>query len=107
MVSEAAGNLQFAKDSGDFVLYAPAMFIPRLVEEWPDGFLDGAVFQGPYKAIASAAARRISVGKVAGYLYDIARLVTAIQPMSKDELIRARYTIQLLEQEIAPEVISS
>lgn len=105
MVSEGAvGNLQLVKDSGDFVLYAPAMFIPRLVEEWPEGFLDGIVFQGPYQAIASAAARRISVGKVAGYLYDIARLVTAIQPMSKDELIRARYTIQLLEQEITAEV---
>jgi hypothetical protein len=104
MVNEgAAESLQQAKESGDFALYAPAMFMPRLVEEWPEAFLDGIVFQGPYAAIASAAARRISVGKIAGYLYDVSRLVTAIQPMSKDELVRARYTIQLLELEITAE----
>jgi hypothetical protein len=104
MVSEGSAlSLKAARESGEFVLYAPAMFIPRLIEEWPEAFLDGAVFRGPYKDIASVAARRVSVGKIAGYLYDAARLVTAIQPMSKDELVRARYTLQLLESDLAAE----
>lgn len=106
LVSEGAAiSLAQARSSGEFVLFAPAMFLPRLVEEWADAFMDGSVFRGPYQEIASPQARRFSVGKVAGYLYDVARLVTAIQPMSKEELVRARYTLQLLDADLVPDGI--
>ena len=79
------------------------MFIPRLLEEWPEAFMDGSVFAAPYADIANNPGRRVSVGKVAGYLYDVALLADAQTPPPKDELVRARLSLNLLRGELAPD----
>lgn len=107
MINEAAPlTLEQARESGEFLMYAPAMFVPRLVEEWSDAFMDGRVFSGPYVGVASLVARRVSVGKILGYLYDVARLMVAQHSMTKDELIRARFSLELLETELSGEHVT-
>lgn len=101
MISEGAqGTLAEARETGDFLLFAPPMFIPRLIEEWPEAFMDGVVFSGPYAQVSSTTGRRISVGKVSGYCYDAARLAVAQHSLSRDELIRARLSLELLQAEL-------
>ena len=103
LVNEGAEiTLQQAHDSGGFLLYCPAMFLPRLVEEWPEAFLDGHVFLAPYESLISSSTKRLSAAKVIGYLYDAARLST-VDSMLPLELVRARYSVDLLLSELAPE----
>ena len=96
-------TLAAAQEDGSFLLYAPPMFVPRLLEEWPEAFMDGTVFGAPYADIANRPGRRVSVGKVAGYLYDVALLADAHTAPPKDELIRARLSLSLLRGELAPD----
>jgi hypothetical protein len=81
------------------------MFVPRLLEEWPDAFMDGAVFAGPFLEVGSPAGRRLSVSRIVGYLYDVALLCTVQAPMLKEQLVRARVSIQLLPGELAPDPV--
>lgn len=107
MITEVSPiTLEDARETGEFLIYVPPMFLARLIEEWPEAFLDGQVFTGPYSDVTSAVAKRVSTGKVVGYLYDVARLVVAHHSMTKDELVRARYSLELLEGELAQETIS-
>ena len=103
LISEGAStSLSEAQLSGQFILYAPAMSLPRVVEEWPEAFLDGRVFAAPYSSVVSPGAKRLSLGRLVGYLYDAARLA-AVDTMPPKELLRARASLGLLRQETGPE----
>lgn len=100
MILESAPiSFEEARASGEFLQYAPFLFIPRLVESWPEAFMDSRVFSRPFDTVTSPTARRLSVAMIAGYLYDVARVALAQSAMSRDELIRAGHSLDLLESE--------
>jgi len=93
-------SLSDAESSGQFVVFTPLMYTPRLVEEWPEAFMDGAVFRGPFDGVKTPSGKRISVGRVVSYLYDAA-LVAEAKASSAEHLVRCRISLQLLRDELA------
>lgn len=89
---------------GQFVLYAPPLYLVTLLESWPEAFMEGAVFNGPYGSLASSASRRLSLARVVGYLNDVATLATFQARPDVTQLRRTRLSMQLLQQELATEV---
>ena len=87
--------------SGDYLMYVPPAVIPRIVEEWPEAFLDGRAFRAPYADLASPGARRLMVASITGYLTDVAWLAEAPIEPRRVQLIRARMSLQLLPDEFA------
>lgn len=83
-----------------FVLYAPELFLVRLVEEWPEAFFDGRVFAGPYDGIDAAAGRRLAVTRVTSLFADLAALLLQKDPGPR-RLRRAQLSISLLAEELA------
>ena len=101
LVVEAAGvNLADIEGTGDFLLYTPLMFTPRLVEEWPEAVMDGAVFKGLHQSVNTPSGKRISVGRVVSYLYDAA-LAAEAKVSRPEHLSRCRISLQLLRGELA------
>ncbi|MBW8481899.1 ATP-binding protein [Actinomadura parmotrematis] len=96
-------HTQALGQTGEFLLYAPPLFVVRLLEEWPETFMDGHVFAGPYASVSSLSARRLSVAKVAGYLNDIATLLSFTAERGPQQLQRTRLSIQLLADELVAE----
>ena len=89
------------KEDEVFIAYIPSLALARIVEEWPEAFMDRRVFAGPYHTLAESAARRFSVARVLDYLNDIARLDSSQGRLPPGQLARVRLSIQLLSQEIA------
>ncbi|KUN80357.1 hypothetical protein AQJ66_26850 [Streptomyces bungoensis] len=90
-------------DNGDFLLYAPPLFLVRLLEQWPEAFMDGHVFKGPYGSVSSPSAQRLSLARTAGYLSDIATQASFEGPALPVQLLRTRLSAQLLQDELADE----
>lgn len=91
-------------ETSEFLMYVPPLFTVRLLESWPEAFMDGNVFVGPYSSVSSMSARRISLARVVGYLTDIATLVSFDNSdLSPQQLLRTRLSIKLLSDEIASE----
>lgn len=86
---------------GTFLLFAPPLYLVKLLESWPESFMDGKVFRGPYSSLGSPATRRLSVAKVVGYLNDLATVLTAQTTPSVAQLQRTRWSCDLLANEIA------
>jgi hypothetical protein len=86
----------------DFVLYAPALYLVRLLEEWPEAFLDGKVFVATYDGLASIPARRHSLSRVTSLLSDVASASYQNDP-GPLRLQRTRLSVLLLAEELAPE----
>ncbi|MFE1396543.1 ATP-binding protein [Nocardiopsis dassonvillei] len=86
---------------GGFLLFTPPLFAVRLLEEWPEAFMDGRVFSGQYQSVSSSSARRLSLARVAGYLNDVAALVTSRARPKPIQLQRTRLSIKLLSDELA------
>ena len=91
--------------SGRFLLYAPPLFLVKLLENWPEAFLDGHVFNGPYGSLQSASSRRLSLARVVGYLNDLAILLTFQTTPSAAQLQRTRLSVALLQDELAPDQV--
>lgn len=83
-----------------FVLYAPALYLVRVLEEWPEAFLDGAVFTQPYGTLGSASARRLALSRITSLLSDVAELAYQTDPGTR-RLQRARLSLLLLASELA------
>jgi len=89
--------------SGRFLLYVPPLYLVKLLENWPEAFLEGRVFAGLYTSLTSQSSKRLSLARVVGYLNDVATLLTFQVPPSVAQLRRTRLSVQLLQQELAPE----
>lgn len=100
VVSGGSISLEEAQRSGEFLQHVPATFIARLVDEWPDAFLDGKVFRGAYATLASAPGRQIALGRIVSYLYDVAVLASSSK-LPLIALSRAALSVQLLRTELA------
>ncbi|WP_242908021.1 ATP-binding protein [Actinomadura terrae] len=90
-------------ETGEFLLYAPPLFTVKLLEEWPEAFMDGKVFAGPYASLSSPSAQRLSLARLSGYLNDIATLVSFTVDLGPQQLQRTRLSIQLLADELVAE----
>lgn len=88
--------------NGQFILYAPPLYLVKLLESWPEAFMDGRVFTGAYASLTSASSKRLSLARVAGYLNDLATLLTFQSP-NVTQLRRTRLSVELLARELAPE----
>jgi len=89
-------------ETSEFLLHVPPLSMVKLLESWPEIFMDGNVFIGPYTSVSAMSARRLSLARVVGYLTDIATLVSfnSIDP-GPQQLLRTRLSIQLLTDELA------
>ena len=88
--------------SGQFILYAPPLYLVKLLESWPEAFMEGTVFSGAYTTLTSPSSRRLSLARVVGYLNDIATLLTFQSP-NIVQLRRTRLSVELLQRELAPD----
>ncbi len=102
-VIAAGGSTSKLGDDGGFVLYVPPLFLVKLLEAWPEAFMDGHVFNGVYGTVSSASSRRLSLARVVGYLNDLATLLTFQTTPGTSQLRRTRLSVQLLLGELAPE----
>lgn len=88
--------------SGQFILYAPPLYLVKLLESWPEAFMEGQVFSGAYSTLTSPSSRRLSLARVVGYFNDIATLLTFQSP-NVAQLRRTRLSVELLQRELAPD----
>ena len=88
---------------GEFLLFAPPLFTVKLLEAWPEAFMDGNVFVGPYQSVSSPSARRLSLARVVGYLSDVATLLSFYADLGPLQLQRIRMSIKLLADELTAE----
>ena len=95
-------KLEHAQKTGEFMLHVPGTFVARLLDEWPEAFLDGKVFRAVYDGVSSDAGRQISVGRVVSYVYDVAVAAESQKALAMPSLARAALSIQLLRAELAP-----
>lgn len=97
------GSIAKLADAGTFLLYVPPLFLVKLLEAWPEAFMDGRVFNGVYASVSSASSRRLSLARVVGYLNDVATLLSFETTPATPQLQRTRLSVQLLLGELAPE----
>lgn len=93
------GDAALGTDSA-FILYAPALYLVRLLEECPEVFLDDAVFRSPYQGVSSTAGRRHSVSRITSLLADVASASYQQRPDAL-RLQRVRLSVLLLSDELA------
>ncbi|WP_416562974.1 ATP-binding protein [Nocardia testacea] len=89
--------------SAGFLLHTPPLFLMRLVESWPEAFMDKKVFRGLYSGVSSLGARRLSVARTVGYLADVATQASYMVESLPSQLERTRLSIRLLADELSEE----
>lgn len=88
--------------SGEYLAFVPPSVVSRIVEEWPEAFFDGHLFNFPYADVKEEGARRQVVASITSYLDDVAWLASVPPTHSRDQLVRARFSLQLLPLELTP-----
>jgi hypothetical protein len=86
--------------SGEYLKYVPPSVVPRLIEEWPEAFLDGHLFTVPYAGVSEPGAQRQMVASITGYLSDIAWLAANPVDPPRERMIRARLSLKLLPDDM-------
>lgn len=89
--------------AGEWLYYAPAMCLVRLVSSRPDAFLDGHVLRSSYTSLSDGRARKASADRVIDLLGDVATLADRTIRRGPEELQRGRLSCWLLEDELADE----
>lgn len=103
LIADGGDSMTATLADGQFVQYAPPLFLVKLLENWPEAFLDGNVFIGPYTSLPSPSSKRLSLARVVGYLNDVATLLSFETAPNAAQLRRTRLSIQLLQDELAPD----
>jgi len=106
MVRRGATNSQGISTSGKFLEYAPTSVLLDFFEDHPEFFFDGKCWDDPYLSIAfedastTELARQQVVRRYSSRLHDAAWLadqdVTDLQQASRENLLRALYSLDLL-----------
>ncbi|MGW1130880.1 ATP-binding protein [Streptomyces griseoluteus] len=86
--------------TSEFIHHAPSLFLVKLLEGWPEAFMDGKVLNGAYATVSSPSARRISLATAVGYLNDVATQASFTTKNSL-RLQRTRLSMRLLMDELA------
>jgi len=103
LVADGEGSLSSTLANAQFVRYVPPLFLVKLVEGWPEAFMDNRVFIGPYDSLPSPSSKRLSLARIVGYLNDVATLLSFETVPNTAQLRRTRLSIQLLQDELAPD----
>jgi hypothetical protein len=93
-------NAEPVIEDGTYLHHVPDGVIPRIVEEWPEAFFDGELFAAPFSEVESSSAKRSTVSLITGYLDDISWLADSPHHGRREQLIRARLSLQLLPDEL-------
>jgi hypothetical protein len=88
-------------EAGTYLPLVPPQVVPRIVEEWPEAFLDNRLFTAPYQDVSSPSARRQTVAVITAYLLDVAWLASAPPSPSKEQLIRSTLSLRLIPENLA------
>ncbi|WP_285731713.1 ATP-binding protein [Nocardiopsis sp. ATB16-24] len=86
--------------NGDFIAYAPAEAIIRVVKASPGEFLDGKVFKRSYAALTDPGARELVVERLINPLSDLALLEGHRPRLDLEELSRIRVSCRLIERDL-------
>ena len=102
--ADPSATADAARTSGEYLRHLPALLVPQLVQARPELWLDGRVFKVSYAQIAPAneEARQVAISRLAAYLLDIALLADAGGGRAASEMLRARHTLNLLSELLAP-----
>src|SRR5262249_22904386 len=85
---------------GDFIRYAPAAAVIRVLQGTPEAFLDGRVFSRPYLSLADAGARELALDRLISPLSDLALLEQHRPRLDPDELARFRVSCRLVARDL-------
>ena len=99
MIADGERGTEPLGEDSRFVLYAPALYLVRVLEEWPEAFLGGPVFAQPYSTLGSASARRLALSRITSLPSDVAELAYQTDPGTR-RLQRARLSLLLLASEL-------
>ncbi|AGM02892.1 ATP-binding protein [Amycolatopsis keratiniphila] len=86
---------------GDFVRYVQANAVVRIIKASPENFLDGKVFNRPYRTIGDSTARELVVERLVNPLSDLALLEQHRPRLDVEELTRARSSCRLILRDLA------
>lgn len=103
LIADGGDSMTATLAGSGFLLYVPPLYLVKLLENWPEAFMEGRVFSGLYSTLTSQSSKRLSLARVVGYLNDVATLLTFQVPPSVPQLRRTRLSVQLLQQELAPD----
>ncbi|MFI9008509.1 ATP-binding protein [Actinosynnema sp. NPDC053489] len=86
--------------SGEFITFAPASALVRLVQRRPEAFLDGQVFRRPYASLKDQGVRDLVVERLVNPLSDLALLEEHRPKLDQDELTRIRLSCRLIGRDL-------
>ncbi|MFF9621425.1 ATP-binding protein [Streptomyces griseosporeus] len=89
-----------ALSNGDFIRYAPASALIRIIQESPASFLDGAVFKRGYIALSDSEAKALVVERLINPLSDLALLEQHRPRLDVEELARIRISCRLIARDL-------
>lgn len=87
---------------GAYLPIMPPSAVPRVVGEWPEAFLDGRLFAYPYAKLDPGPAQQV-LGQLLGLLTDVAWVASSPIGASREELARARLSLEILPFELSTE----
>ncbi|MFJ6904096.1 ATP-binding protein [Streptomyces griseoluteus] len=86
--------------SGDFIRFAPATGVLRVISESPALFMDGRVFRRSYAALSASDARDLVVERLMNPLRDLALLAQHRPKITPEELVRIRVSCRLIARDL-------
>ncbi|MER7769882.1 ATP-binding protein [Kitasatospora sp. NPDC096140] len=89
-----------ALTNGDFIRYAPASAVIRVIQQSPDSFLDGRVFKRGYVSLSDPEARALVVERLINPLSDLALLEQHRPRLDADEMARIRVSCRLVARDL-------
>ncbi|GAA2507185.1 ATP-binding protein [Streptomyces gobitricini] len=90
-----------AVNNGDFIRFAPASAVLRVINESPALFMDGKVFRRSYTALSASDARDLVVERLMNPLSDLALLAQHRPKITPEELARIRVSCRLITRDLA------
>ncbi|MFD6865623.1 ATP-binding protein [Streptomyces diastaticus] len=99
--SEPGLDWNEAVNNGDFIRFAPASAVLRVINESPALFMDGKVFRRSYAALSASDARDLIVERLVNPLSDLALLAQHRPKVTPEELGRIRVSCRLIARDLA------
>jgi ribosomal protein L40E len=89
--------------NGEFVRYAPASALIRIIQESPEIFFDDVVFKRGYISLSDPGARALVVERITNPLSDLALVEQHRPRLDAEELARIRISCRLVERDLVVE----
>lgn len=89
-----------ALTNGEFIRYAPASALIRILQDSPDIFLDGRVFKRGFVALTDPEAKALVVERLVNPLSDLALLEQHRPRLDVEEMARIRISCRLIARDL-------